>query len=165
MKTPLTAQRLRELLHYDPETGLLTRLTDNKRGRRIGDEAGSLHASGSKEVMVDGINYRYHRVAWLHFHGVWPTFDIDHINGNKADNRISNLRDVPEDINMQNERRVRKNNKSGFMGVHWRADRSSWVASIRVNGKSIRLGSFATAEEAEAAYIAGKRLHHPGFTL
>lgn len=163
--TELTAARLRDLLAYDPETGSLTRLTTNNRGQNIGDPAGSIHHSGYMEVMVDRKNYRYHRVVWLHVHGTWPAGDIDHINGVKTDNRIANLRDVPEQINMQNEKRVRKNNASGFMGVHWRADRQRWVATVKVNGRAKRLGSFKTPEEAEFAYLEGKRNHHPGFTI
>ena len=65
---------------------------------------------------------------------------------------------------MQNERRVRKNNKSGFMGVRFRKERNKWTATIRVNNKGIRLGSFNTPEEAEMAYIEGKRKYHSGFT-
>lgn len=161
----LTASELRSLLSYDPETGILTRLTDNRRGRRIGDVAGSAHHSGYIEVMVMGKNYRAHRICWLHAYGVWPTHDIDHINGIKNDNRLCNLRDAPEATNMQNERNVRKNNLSGFMGVQFRKDRNKWVATIRVNGRPKRLGSFSTPEEAHDAYLAGKRLYHPGFTL
>lgn len=161
----LTAQRLRELLSYDPETGKLTRLTSNGRGQNIGDEAGSKHHSGYREVMVDGKNYRAHRVCWLHYYGVWPAHDIDHINGVKDDNRISNMRDAPEVMNMQNEVRARKNNASGLMGVHWRKERNCWVAQVRVNGRAVRVGSFKTPEEAHAAYLAMKREHHPGFTL
>lgn len=161
----LTSELLRELLSYDPETGLLTRLTDNNRGHRIGAIAGSKHHSGYIEVMVNKKNYRAHRICWLHFYGQWPEFDIDHINGDKADNRICNLRDATEEMNMQNEIRARKNSTSGLMGVRFRPERKRWIATIKVNGKPKRLGSFATPEEAHNAYLEGKRFHHKGFTL
>jgi uncharacterized membrane protein len=115
--------------------------------------------------MVKKVNYRAHRICWFHTYGVWPTHDIDHINGDKSDNRISNLRDVPKSINIQNEKRARKNNASGLMGVVFRKDRNKWTATVRVNGKPKRLGSFSTPEEAHQAYLDGKRLYHPGFTL
>lgn len=161
----LTHSELLQLLSYDPDTGLLTRLTDNHRGQRIGSIAGSKHHSGYIEVMVKRVNYRAHRICWFHAYGVWPTHDIDHINGDKADNRLCNLRDAPTLINAQNERRARKNSSSGLMGATFRKDRNKWIAAIRVNGKTKRLGSFATPEEAHSAYLEGKRLYHAGFTL
>lgn len=157
--TKLTIERLRELVSYDPETGLFTRIRKNTNsGCGWPDKAGYFY------LMVDSRTYAVHRLAWFYMTGNWPIGEIDHINSIRNDNRFCNLRDVDRVTNMQNERKARKNNKSGFMGVHWRADRSRWVANIRVDGKSIRLGSFKTAEEAEKAYVEGKRFHHPGFT-
>jgi len=157
--------RLRELLHYDPNTGVFTRRTDNKRGCRVGDISGSVNQDGYNYLMTDRRTYASHRLAWFYVYGVWPSYDIDHINGDKLDNRINNLRDAPTQINMQNERRPRKNNKAGLMGVHFRKDRNKWVAAVRVAGKSIRCGAFDNPEDAHKAYLEMKRKHHPGFNL
>ena len=113
--------------------------------------------------MVDGKSYATHRLAWLYMTGQWPRDDIDHINGNKADNRFCNLRDVPKNFNMQNERMARANNAHGFMGVQFRKDRGKYVACLRVDGNVRRFGAFDTPEEAHVAYVEAKRKHHPGF--
>lgn len=157
----ITSEKLRELLSYNPETGKFTRIVRRTRGKDSGwaDKYGYLY------LMVDGKTYSYHRLVWLHVNGAWPEHEIDHINGDKSDNRIANLRDISRSKNLQNEVRVRKNNASGFMGVQYRKDRNTWISTIRVDGKSKRLGSFATPEEAEAAYIAAKRIYHDGCTL
>lgn len=161
----LTAQRLREVLLYNPETGVFTRLVGNGRNVKAGDIAGNTHRTGYRHVMVDSKAYAAHRLAWLYVHGVWPSGDIDHMNGDPADNRIENLRDVPERYNMQNERRPRKSSTSGFMGVRWREERQCWVAELRIDGKRRRLGAFKSPEDAHAAYLEAKRKHHPGFLL
>jgi HNH endonuclease/AP2 domain len=157
----ITQERLKELVSYNPDTGKFTRIIKRTNGKSNGwpDKNGYLY------LMVDGKNYAYHRLIWLYVHGKFPNNEIDHINGNKADNRIANLRDVTRTQNMQNEIKVRKSSSSGFMGVRFRKDRNTWTATIRVNGKQKRLGVFATPQEAEAAYIAAKRIYHDGFTL
>ena len=161
----LTAARLRELLHYSQDTGLFTRRTDNNRGQRVGDVAGCIHArTGYVTIYVDGRNYTAARLAWLYMTNREPSFDMDHINGIKHDNRWCNLRDIPTQHNSQNTHGPNKNNKSGFMGVHFRAERGKWVAQLRINGKATRVGTFATPEAANAAYIEAKRIHHPGFS-
>lgn len=162
----ITQQRLKELLRYDRKTGLFTRLVATSPVHRVGETVGTLHRrSGYINFMLDNVNYTASRLAWLYMTGKFPQYDIDHRNGIKSDNSFKNLRDVPIAFNMQNEVRPRKNNASGFMGVWWRKDRARWIATIRVNGRSMRLGSFATKQEANSAYLAAKRIHHPGFTL
>ena len=157
----ITKERLRELVSYDAVTGKFTRLVRRTNGK----DAGWPDRNGYLYMMIDGKTYAYHRLVWLHVHGKFPDHEIDHINGNKADNRIANLRDVTRSQNMQNEVKARKSSSSGFMGTSFRKDRGTWVATIKVNGKRKRLGAFATPQDAEAAYIAAKRALHPGFTL
>lgn len=150
---------------YDPETGILIwKITNNRK--KAGDEAGLVHISdGSKVVTLFSKQYKYHRIAWLLHHGKWPDGVIDHINGIKTDNRISNLRDVSNLINAQNQRKAAKNNKTGYLGVSKRKRSVRWRASIKVNGLTKDLGTFATAEEAHQAYIVAKRQHHLGCTI
>ena len=114
--------------------------------------------------MIDEREYSAHRLAWLYVHGAWPTGQIDHINGDRGDNRISNLRDVTPALNTQNQRRAARSNKSsGLLGVT--ANRGRWLAQISIGGKSRNLGRYATPEEAHAVYVAAKRVLHAGCTL
>lgn len=161
----LTAERLRELLDYNPETGALTRLTRPAQRSRIGDVVGWTGAYGYTIVAVDGRDYLAHRLAWLHVHGRWPTADIDHINGDRADNRLENLREVTRGQNLQNQRRARRDNRTGILGVSYRADRGSWRAHIGAGGRQHHLGTFATPQEAHDAYVTAKRRLHEFGTL
>lgn len=161
----ITAQRLREVLHYDPETGIFTwKIAPRSKPEFIGTAAGSNHGEGYKIVKIAQRTYLAHRLAWLYVHGVWPSFNIDHRNGNRADNRIANLRDASQSINLQNQRGPRSHNKTGFLGVK-PARNGRFAAQIVLNGKPVHLGIFKTAEEAHAVYVAAKRKHHPGCTI
>lgn len=161
-KADLTAERLRELLHYDPETGVFTWKTKPGRRIRLGAQAGSA-AQGYLEIGVCGGRYRAHRLAWLYVYGVWPKHDIDHIDGNRANNAIANLRDVTRAVNIQNMRRPKPGNKSGYLGVAPCSSR--WSAQVHVAGKKRHLGVFDTPELAHAAYVEAKRRLHEGCTL
>jgi hypothetical protein len=160
----LTQKRLKQLLHYNPETGIFTRLTSNRK-QKTGDIAGGLNTIGYWTIHVDNARRYAHRLAWLYVHGAWPNGDIDHINGNRADCKISNLRDVPHKINMQNSTKPRSNNKTGFLGVHWSGTRNKFIAKIKTDNKSKHIGCFDTSEEAYAAYVSEKRICHPGGCL
>lgn len=160
----LTVERVRELLDYDPETGLLTWRC--QRGPRIaGDHAGGICPLGYIQIMVDGHNYRAHRLAWLLTHGTWPTKFIDHLNGIRDDNRLENLRDAPRFINQQNMRSARSDNSTGVLGVSWDSRAKNFRAQIRVSGKHTYIGGYSTPEEAHQAYLEAKRRLHPGNTL
>jgi hypothetical protein len=95
-------------------------------------------------------------------YGIWPAEFIDHINGDTLDDRITNLREATWDENARNTKKPR-HNRSGFKGVHWRANRQKWVAELKVNGKLIRAGSFKTAEEASEAYKQAAVKYHGEF--
>ena len=163
----LTAERLRELLAYDPETGIFTRLTDNRRGNRIGDVVGTRCKLGYLWTYLDGRQYTLGRLAWLYVTGEWPEHEIDHINGEKTNNRFANLRDACRQTNMQNEHRARSNSSTGYAGVSFRKERGKYIATIdKGDGtrKRIRLGSFYNPVDAHNAYLEAKRKYHPGFT-
>lgn len=162
----LTAERLRELLHYDPETGVFVWLVSRNANRAPeGAEAGWLDDRGARMIEVDQRNYKAHRLAWLYVHGCWPKGVVDHRNTAPGDNRIDNLRDVTQFVNMQNRRAARKGSRSGLIGAHWRERDKNWRSSVYADGKVHRLGSFDTAEEAHAAYVAAKRRLHEGCTI
>jgi hypothetical protein len=164
MRATVTAERLREFLAYDPETGLFTYLR-TRGGKMPGMVAGTTNNGGYTIISVDDRAYSAHRLVWLHVHGEWPDGTIDHLNGIKTDNRLSNLRDVPMGINTQNQRRPNRRNTTGFMGVSFKKKEAMYVAQIRVNREHIYIGSFKKAEDAYEAYLQAKRRLHPGCTI
>lgn len=154
----LTAERVREVLNYDPGTGRLTHRI--KRGRkRAGEPAGSPTAHGYLQLSIDARAIHAHRVAWLHFYGRWPGGFLDHINGDKTDNRIANLRECSLQENLTNRNGPGPNSKSGFLGVY--PNKGAWCAEIKANRRKTYLGRFKTPELAHAAYLAAKRALHP----
>lgn len=111
-------------------------------GRYAGTEAfRPIDRNGYHVGAIFNRQYRAHRVVWLLAHKVWPSNQIDHINGVRTDNRLSNLRDVEHRENGLNQR-LSKRNKSGVTGVCWHKRSKKWLASIRVNGSNINLGEF-----------------------
>ena len=147
----LSASRLREALEYDPNTGLL-------KNRSSGLKIGSQHSRGYIQAHIFGETHLVHRLVWLYMHGKWPTKEIDHINGDRSDNRLTNLREANTSENAQN-RKKRADNTSGFTGV--RPHQSAWRADIKLNGKYKFIGSYETPELAHAAYLAAKTRVHP----
>jgi hypothetical protein len=168
MADEIIAARVRELLNYDPETGIFTRKVRTAQRHQVGDRADFLVTSGGAKgyyrLTFDSQRFLAHRVAWLYINGAWPEFDIDHKNGRKHDNRICNLRDIPNRINRQNIQGPRSDNKaSGVLGVTLHQGR--WRSRIQIDGKAVELGSFDTKDGAHEAYLIGKRALHEGCTI
>jgi hypothetical protein len=159
--TTLTQERLKALLHYDPETGVF-QWVGRKHGRaRSKTEAGCVEKRiGYATIGIDGKVYKSHRLAWLYVYGVWPTGIIDHINHKKADNRIVNLRDVTDAQNHQNRARNTRS-ASGHLGVTWHSRDAQWMAHIEAGRKRHHLGYFKNLDDAIAARKAAERVHHP----
>ena len=170
MKTGITAERLRELLSYDPETGAFTWLVKRpgRWNKSPGTAAGSFDTKGYLLITLDSQRFSAHRLAFLYMTGEWPKKCIDHIDGDSANNRFKNLRDVDQSTNMQNLQasKALTNRSTPFLGVR-RADsiKNPWAATIKVCGKFKHLGVFKTPELAHAAYLSAKRIYHPGNTL
>jgi hypothetical protein len=143
---------LKELVSYDPETGIFTRLVRTSNKVKVGDVVGARNSHGYLFVNVCGKRYAAHRLAWYYVHGQWPDADIDHINGNKADNRIVNLRAATRSQNCANTP-VRRNSKSGLKGVRWQEHAGKWKAQIKDRDGSRHLGYFDSKEAAHAAYV------------
>ncbi len=154
----LTAGYLRSILDYDPETGIFTRKVRTSNSVKVGGIAGSQNGDGYLLIMLQSRLYQAHRLAWLYMHGEWPKDQIDHINRNRSDNRIANLRDVSHKQNQQNKSK-QSNNKSGYPGVSWYKRYSKWRARIRHNQKLIHLGYFDDLEDAVAARKAAEKLY------
>lgn len=161
----LTADLLRAFLHYDPETGAFTRRQATGTAK-VGDFAGWVEPSGYIKINLLGRKYYAHRLAILYATGHWPNQDVDHINGIRGDNRLSNLRDVSDNINLQNLRSAKSGNQSGLLGAHFHKQTGKYVAEIKTpDGIRHYLGFFADAEDAHAAYLAAKRKLHDGCTI
>lgn len=163
-----TAEKLRELLHYDPATGVFTRLvcTGGRYGAAVGTVAGTLSDQGYVMVSVMSKQYRAHRLAWLYMTGEWPASEVDHRDGVRTNNAWGNLRDVPPGINQQNKRRAMSHSKTGLLGASYNTRDRRFVARIKdAAGKYRSLGGFDTAEQAHAAYVSAKRQLHAGCTI
>ena len=159
----LTPERLKSLLHYNEETGIFTRLVAASPRVKAGDICTCLDSDGYIMIRVDWKRYKAHRLAWFYTHGVWPNGQIDHINGERHDNRIENLRDVSPQGNQHNRRKASTNNASGFLGV--RFYKGSWRATICIAGNNIHIGTFSTQDAAYSAYLCEKRKLHETCTI
>jgi hypothetical protein len=151
MKISLSAQELRTILHYDPDTGIFT---------RNGKICGTVEKSGHVSIQINKIRYYAHRLAWLYMTGEWPKDQIDHApDKTKTNNRFANLREANNSQNQQHKGKL-PNNKSGFKGVSWENRAGKWRASISCNKKWKNLGLFENPEDAYKAYCkAAENLH------
>lgn len=163
-ESQLSLEALRSRLSFEPDTGVFRWLT-TQGGVTVGSPAGNLNSSGYMVVGFSGLKIRQHRLAWLFNFGAWPSGTIDHIDGDKKNNRIANLRNVPHRVNKQNMRVATASNSLGVLGVYWSERRVGYMASVSTDGKQKRKGPFSTIERAQAAYLELKRLHHEGCTL
>lgn len=164
----ITADRLRELLDYDRATGVFTRRVSTARRMKVGEAAGTVNSAGYVCIMLDKVTYKAHRLAWLYVNGEWPKQMIDHIDGDKANNRIENLRDVPRRINGENQKKAHKTNPNRLLGVtrdNREGVKRPFMAQIVVRGVHKTIGTFETAEAAHIAYLQKKREHHEGCTI
>jgi hypothetical protein len=164
MPTKITWLHLRMILDYSRDTGVFVWKINRSKAVKAGHIAGCREKRiGYITIGVDGKVYKAHRLAWLYVHLEWPDGLIDHINGDKSDNRIENLRVVAADGNSQNVRKPNRRNKSGFMGVIW--FQNKWRATMSLNGKSKWLGDYSTPEEAHQVYLEAKRKYHAACTI
>mgnify|MGYP001616455838 FL=1 len=165
----LTAERLRELCHYDYETGVFWKLpatTARLNCAAMCRKLGCLNiTSGYVVVGVNKEQFYAHRLAWLYMTGEWPKDQIDHKNGNRADNKFDNLRDATDGQNKQNRQRAQVDNKCGFLGVHWNKQANKWQSELKTAGKKMYLGQFSNPEYASDAYLKAKRLKHSYCTI
>lgn len=160
----LTQQRLKELLHYDPRTGVFTwtkNLSPRSRAKS-GAVAGCVLPRGYRQIKLDGVRYLGHRLAWLYVNGHWPADEIDHIDGDPSNNVLSNLREANRTQNRANTRR-KKNSVSGLKGVSWDITKRRWVARIGVGRRSVFLGTFNNKANAHMAYIVAARQYYGNY--
>jgi len=142
---------LRCLFVYDTVDGVLRRKSDNKA-------VGGLNNHGYHRVVVEGVRYLTHRLIWKMIHDEEPD-EVDHINGQRDDNRLANLRNVSKKVNQENGAK-RVNNTSGYPGVSWSRLHSKWRAQINHNGRKIHIGLFGCKIDAHKAYLKAKKKYH-----
>lgn len=154
MRSPegLAVTRLREVLDYDPATGVFTWKSTLSARRSAGATAGGSGCKGYWRISVDGRRYLAHRIAWAWMTGAWPTQDIDHIDGHRCNNRFCNLREASQVQNNGNSR-LRKDSTSGLKGVSWHKRAKKWAAYAGGRGTRVHLGLFESREEAHEAYL------------
>jgi len=165
-KQILTQAQLKELLEYNSNTGLFIRIK-NSGSTKKGMIAGCMDINGYYTIRIHNKLYYSHRLAWLYTHGEFPSMDIDHINSNKSDNRIVNLRLANRSENMQNKIKARSDNMLNILGVSFKKKlvKNPYSAKITIDGKSKHLGYFKTSELAHNAYLEEKRNLHEFCTI
>ncbi len=151
----ITVSRLREMLDYDPMTGVFTWRVRRNQNVPAGCVAGSYQTSGYLQIRIDRVKQEAHCLAWLYMTGEWPQHELDHINRIKDDNRWGNLRASTRSLNLLNQTAAMSNNSVGFLGVSRRGKR--YIARLKVRGRSTFLGLFDQPETAHAAYVEAKR--------
>lgn len=152
----ITAERLRELFRYNPETGEFTRLVHRSHNAKKGDVIrGCQTPYGYFVINAGGKVHLAHRLAWLYVHGEWPSEQIDHVNRDRGDNRFVNLRLATPHQNSSNKR-MDGRNTSGVTGVSWYKAYGKWNAQIHVHSKRLNLGYFERIEDAAAARRAAE---------
>lgn len=171
----LTQEMLVAAVNYDPCTGVFTNVSDVYGGfrgsvklRSAGSEIGTKRPDGRVVIRLNGRLYLAYRLAWLYVYGEMPGGEIDHINGDPGDNRISNLRCVDRRTNQQNIRRSLKGKRSSkYLGVYLdkRKSTKKWRAAISHHGRQISLGYYASEVEARDVYLRAKRSLHAGCTI
>jgi HNH endonuclease/AP2 domain len=153
----LTQAELKKHVHYDPDTGIFTRIKHSNAS-----PAGSILGCNSRGYLVFYVCnklYRAHRLAWLYYYGRWPEHHLDHINRIRSDNRIANLREVDDQKNAFNTS-LSKNNTTGYIGVAWHKQQNKYRAFIKINYRQISLGLYDDPKIAHEAYLKAKAIYH-----
>lgn len=151
-----TVEDYKERLDYDPDTGMFRWSTSKKNPRMAGKAAGTVATNGYVMILIFGKRHLAHRIAWFMTSGKWPTYSIDHINRDRQDNRIKNLRDVPHWANVWNQ-----SNKDVLVGAKQLED-GSWASVHMEYGEQIVRGGYDSADAANLAFIAAQeKVHNP----
>ncbi len=166
VNSTLTQERVKELLNYDPTTGIFTWKVNVSSTGRIGNVAGSPHRAGYLLIRIDRRLYLAHRLAALYMEGKFPPALIDHLDMNKSNNSWANLRHATKSENSQNKIKAQSNNfKTGLLGVYWSELQQKWGAKVNFNRRQHHAGFHSTPELAHEAYVKLKRELHPFGTL
>jgi HNH endonuclease len=157
-KNTISHVRIKELLDYDPATGIFTWRVRKANRLAKGTTAGSVWNNRIR-IKIDGHSYLAHRLAWFLVYQEWPKQDVDHINGNSLDNRLCNLRDVSRAVNVRNVASARNSSRTRLLGAS--PHKNKYQSSIMIDGVRRYLGLFDTPEAANEAYVKAKRAACP----
>ena len=160
-KTELSLSELKYLLSYDKNTGYFTWKNHENVHRKTRGKIAGATSNGYIKIKINKVPYLAHRLAWFYCFNVWPSI-IDHIDGDRSNNSILNLREATKSQNGANST-IRKDNKSGLKGVSYEEKRNKFVAAIRVNGKDYKLGRFVNSDDAAKAYEMAAKKHFGEF--
>ena len=160
----ITQTELKHALDYNPGTGQFTWKNPTSTRVKVGQIAGTFHAHRYARIRINSIQYLTHRLVWLYVHGESPAsgLDIDHINNDRLDNRIANLRLATRQENLRNAR-MHKGHTNGYKGITYWAAKNLWKAQSQFNGKHVNIGCFKNREDAADAYITFAKLHFGEF--
>lgn len=158
----MDTESLRKFVSYDPQTGALTRLVTLAGNAVAGEHISGVNASGYVQCVIQRQFFYGHRLAWQLHYGSQPPGTIDHINGNKSDNRICNLRLATPAQNCHNAA-LRSDNSSGVKGVFWSESRKRWIGSVVIKGAKSFRRTFTTKEAAELAVTSARAAIHKSF--
>lgn len=146
MKRTITHEELVNTLSYDESTGVFTWLKTNSNAAANGKGAGTIN-KGYVYITINKVKYLAHRLAWFYVNKEWPSSHLDHINNNRSDNRICNIREATPRQNAMNVS-ISKSNKTGYHGVHFDAAMEAWKAAVKKDRKNIHLGFFRSKDDA-----------------
>ena len=153
---------INELFTYCPQTGVLTRAISTASNARAGDTVGSVDRYGYLRARAMGAEYKVHRIIWKIIHGIEPIGEIDHIDGNPANNRADNLRLASRRENAHNTRLFR-NNTSGHKGISWNVTSKRWDARLAMGGGIVFRGRYVELQDAIEAVKEARKTNHKGF--
>lgn len=152
----LTQARLKEVLYYNPDEGIFIRRINTSNTFKGDVAGGPSDSKGYCRISIEGQRYLSHRIAWLYIHGYFPEHDIDHINRDKQDNRLVNLREVTRAANLRNAGNP-KDNTSGVKGVRWFSRTNKWIAQLTIERNPIHLGYHEDLLEAACHRLAAEQ--------
>lgn len=160
----IDADEIRRCLDYDPDTGIFRWKSPYSKNTKIGSIAGVKTMYGYWQISINRIAYRANRLAFVYYYGFNPEI-VDHINGDRCDNRIKNLRSVTESMNNQNRKIAKRTATGKLLGAFYKKERGYWTSSIMREGKREYLGIFQSEQDAHDAYVKRKRILHEAGTL
>ena len=161
-KPDISLEKVKSLLDYDPCTGVFTWKVTKRRMVK-GAVAGFMTSTGYKRICILGHELKAHRLAWFYVYGCWPDGELDHINRNRIDNKISNLRNASRSVNSHNRSCI---NKTGHLGIFYNKSKTKYTAGIGYNNVFYRFGTFENIEDAIAAYKeAESKMYGSGIEL
>lgn len=163
MNNQITHDELLKLLSYSEDTGHFTWIENRRSNILAGNRAGHITCYGYRIITAMGVRYQAHRLAWFYVNGAWPINDIDHIDRNRDNNSIGNLRQATRSENMRNTVAY-SSNKLGAKGVHLDKKCNKFRVQIRIHGKLKHIGLFTTLEAAKSAYETAATLIHGKFS-